>query len=788
MNNNQQKLNSTNSLPLGEGRGGAFGALYLHHLKIAFRNLRKYKTQNIISIIGLAIGFTCFAFSALWIRYEMSYDNFHPKADRIYRVHIDNKWSTVDNASKVSDPNPYPLGNYLKSTFPEIEDACGIRLVSRDDYSLLYIDSSFCNIFDVKIPKDLFVRGLADQPVVVTNNLIGATEFLKEKYKYDVHTTIPRWSANTNIPFDIVVPMTNTHFKDLINNWNTGWCHTYILVKNGINIKTLREKLDKFHLPERLLADSPPVSLVLTPITQLRYKDPSGNIQSDIKFAHIQIFAISGLLVILCSLFNHLTLYVTRVRMRLRELALRKVNGATNWQIAGMLYSDFLLIIILSLVLGFVLMAWLLPTFKEYAAIGNSNITIFSELLLYAALLISCGFVVGGIPILFFHKQVLDECIKGSGSPGSRNLFRKVSLLVQLIISLGLMFCSIVFIKQIRFLHHTDLGINRHNIAAVHSMYLFDQLTPPYANRIKQIPGITDAIPITQFGFNKDGMTGGSSSGSFEKDGKQVNYTIWNIQADERFFDFFGMEIIEGKGFSNGTFFTYRVVNETALKELGDYVRNDRLLGVVRDFYFTPTTKPKPIEFYYPDPRSYAKFIAIAYKYEEGFRQQTQQAVTKLLYKEFPHYGEFEIVFTYLEDIFEEHFKSERALLTLLSVITLACILIAVFGVYSLTSLTCQQRRKEIAIRKVYGAEVLDIMNIFFVEYLILLGLAALVAFPAGYLIMKRWLEGYVKQTSMDAWLFVAIFLVVFVVIVFSIFTMVWRAANRNPAEGVKSE
>jgi ABC-type antimicrobial peptide transport system permease subunit len=156
--------------------------------------------------------------------------------------------------------------------------------------------------------------------------------------------------------------------------------------------------------------------------------------------------------------------------------------------------------------------------------------------------------------------------------------------------------------------------------------------------------------------------------------------------------------------------------------------------------------------------------------------------------KEFSDQGEFEINFTYMEDVFEEHFKSERALLTLLSVMTLACILIAVFGVYSLTSLTCQQRKKEIAIRKINGAEVVDIMNIFFKEYLILLALAAIVAFPAGYIIMKRWLEGYVKQTSMDAWLFVLIFLIVFVVIVFSIVSMVWKAANQNPAEVVKSE
>jgi len=156
--------------------------------------------------------------------------------------------------------------------------------------------------------------------------------------------------------------------------------------------------------------------------------------------------------------------------------------------------------------------------------------------------------------------------------------------------------------------------------------------------------------------------------------------------------------------------------------------------------------------------------------------------------EEFSDQGEFEISILYMEDIFDEHFKSERALLTLLSVMTLACILIAVFGVYSLTSLTCQQRKKEIAIRKINGAEVVDVMNIFFKEYLVLLAIAAIVAFPAGFVIMKRWLEGYVKQTSMDAWLYVLIFLIAFVVIIVSIVSMVWKAANQNPAEVVKSE
>ena len=782
--------------------------MFNHHLKIAFRNLRKYKPQNIISILGLAVGFTCFAFSALWIRYEMSYDNFHPKADRIYRVQLDRyKWTSLgENTSEITGAAAYPLANWLKENFPEIEDACGIVTRTFGTFTALNVDYSFCKIFDVNIPEDLFIQGRTDRPIALTNNHKGATEFIKEEYDFDVHTIIPRWQANTNIPFDMIVPINLRFSEQELNSWGLNFFHIYILLKDGVNIQALEEKLDKVELPRinrqnlpanvNLSAGMMTVSLVLTPLKQLRYNDPAGNAQSDIKLNHIQIFSIAGLLVILCSLLNHMTLYVTRVRMRLRELALRKVNGATDWQIAATLYTDFLLVILLSLAVGFMLMAWLLPTFKEYATIGNNNLNIYFELLIYAAMLIVCGFGAGGIPILYFRKHALNESIKGSGKPGAGNIFRKTCLLVQLVISLGLIFCSVVFIKQIRFLHQTDLGINRRNIAAVSINSRCCILTPPYAERIKQAPGVLDALPVTSRGFIMN-MTSGSSTQSFENDnGERASFTVFSIMADAHFYDFFGIEIIEGTGHSNENIFgavsRQMVYNETAVKEMGiNNPLRENVIGVVRDFYLTPTTKAKPTSISYPmtPPGSQiGSFQAIAYKYEENFRQQTQQAVINLLREEFPDDGDFEITFTYMEDVFEEHFKSERALLKLLSVMTFACILISVFGVYSLTSLTCQQRRREIAVRKVHGAEVLDIMNIFFKEYLILLAIAALMAFPAGFLIMKRWVEGYVKQTSMDAWLYVLIFLIVFVIIVFSILSTVWKAASQNPAEVVKSE
>jgi len=770
-----------------------------HYLKIAFRNISKYRTQNIISLIGLAVGFTCFAFSALWIRYEMSYDNFHPKASRIYRVNVAPfKWDVIGGGDSEIQPGSYILGTWLKTNFPEIEEACAIRIVTSDNvglasnYSILYYDQYFCKIFDTYFPENLLIEGQTDRPIAVIPefNNEEIVKNIKETLNFDVQATMTRWPANTNIQFNMAASMPAINYPaTMLTNWNTPF-ETYILVKKGVGIKALEKKLDKIDIPEWKKI---PISLVLTPIKQLRYKDPTGRIKPDVKLSHIQIFAIAGLLVILCALFNHLTLFMTRVQMRLRELALRKVNGASDWQIAATLYTDFMLVILLSLIAGFILMTCLLPTFKEYASIGDTNVSIYTELLTYAVLLIVCGFIACCIPFFYSRKQMLNESIRGSGSQGSRNLFRKGGLLVQLIISLGMIFCAAIFMKQIRFLHQTGLGINRHNIATFEPSW---RASPVFAlqclDRVKQIPGIIDAIPVRGGAFLRNmAVTSVSSIGSYrvaviEKDGQKINYTYFITYADPRFFDFFGVEIIEGTRHSNENNGKL-VINEKMKNDLGeDFISTGLdIIGVARNFYPTPTAKARPVAILYPDER---QFTTIAYKYEEGFRQKIEQATDKFLREEFPDHGGRVVYRHYMEDIFEEHIKSERALLKLLSVMTLACILIAVFGVYSLADLSCEQRRKEIAIRKINGAEVVDIMNIFFKEYLILLLLAALVAFPAGYLIMKNWLEGYVKQTSMDAWLFVLIFLIVFTVIVFTIVSMVWKAARRNPAEVVKGE
>ena len=526
--------------------------MFVHNIIISIRNLWKYKTQNIISIIGLAVGFVCFSFSALWIRYEMSYDSFHENVDRIYRVNIAlNKWNTVETgvADLVQSNNPYLLANWLKSNYPEIEEASGVmplllnETVRNDEVSLLIVDQAFCRIFNVPVPKEFFISGSTDKPVAVTDNFAADLESIRELYgDYLIQATVPAWSANTNIPFNMLTPFTVHYPDERFNRWNFLYCDTYVLIHDGVDIAAFKEKLDKIEIPE---FRETPISLILTPLKQLRYKDPAGNIQSDIKFAHIRIFTIAGLLVILCSILNHLTQFVTRARMRLRELALRKVSGASDWQIAITLYTDFLLVVVLSLFAGLMLIVFLLPAFKEYATIGSNNVNIYLELLLYAVLLIVCGFVSGGIPVLYFREKVLNRNIKSHGNYDSRNLFRKGSLLVQLIFSLVMMFCVIVFIKQIRFLHNQpDIIINSSNIAFVQPRLTPPDFPPIYADQIKQVPGIVDAIPVTGVQAFLQNRHPSETNNYVDSTGTSVSLTNNFRYEDARFFEFFGLKII----------------------------------------------------------------------------------------------------------------------------------------------------------------------------------------------------------------------------------------------------
>jgi len=217
---------------------------------------------------------------------------------------------------------------------------------------------------------------------------------------------------------------------------------------------------------------------------------------------------------------------------------------------------------------------------------------------------------------------------------------------------------------------------------------------------------------------------------------------------------------------------------------MGKDILYGKVVGVIKNFYSgSQAEEQKPIVLYSPGFSDPGRLVL--YRVMDGKAKEANEAIRILLEKET---GRKDIQFYSLEESLEKAYRSERALLLLLGIITGVCILISIFGIYSMVSLTCQQRRKEIAIRKVFGATVAQILHSFFREYAVLLGIAALIAFPVSYYLMRLWLEQYVRQTSIDGWIYLVILALVALIILLTIWSRVWKAASANPADVVKSE
>lgn len=771
-----------------------------HYIKIAFRNLRKYRLQSVISILGLAIGFTCFALSSLWIRYELTYDTFREGVDRMYYVRAE---SETDDQG-VSSVTPYPLSSYLKETFPEVEEACNTGAWDseftykgkKQEAFEMSTDSAVERMFEIKIisgNRDFMIP--KSNKIAITDRLtrkvFGNADPLGEKLKIwsdevEICAIVAGQNRHSNFPFDILEP------PAIINEWGVANCQTYIKVRPGTDMKAFSQKLYQHEIEK---GRDKLTHLVLTPVTAMRYDRPIE--EPTVKFDHILLFALAGGLVILCALFNYLTLFANRIRIRSKEIGLRKVCGSSNGNLFALFASEYLLTLFIALLTGLVLIELILPTFQELSNVKTDASGLYLETFIYFGLISLLAFLFSLFPIYYFRKRSLQKALRGSTDGKGKNIFPKVSLTLQLIISIGFIFCSSVFIKQIYHLHTTDLGLARADRGCVRIYPVTDGLK----EEIAKLPSIAEVYP------DKHDALFPSHSRFYryftEWEGKPAStegITIQSIPCSNRYFKFYGLQLLKGK-LPEGNTKDHILINEAAVKALGigdpigktlslkDYPGHT-VDGVIKDFYIAPPTIPvKPVMLDFSPMGKNPEddySTTVIFRHQPGSSKLCKQQIEQLVKKMQPNAIDTNISF--MEEEYEKFLKSEQALLKMLDFVTLVCILISLFGVFSQVTLDCEQRRKEIAVRKVNGATASDIMRLFFATNLRLLCIASIIAFPAGYLIMKSWIENYVLQATISWWLYPAIWLVLVLLLTLCTGWRIHRAANQNPAEVIKTE
>lgn len=784
-----------------------------HCLKIAIRNLVKYKVQSAVSILGLAVGFVCFSLSLYWIHYEMTYDHFRQDADRIYMVRTNDEYTE----GKISTRVPYSLAAYLAQHFPDIAVAAPFHLISErisvndkyQDAVFSSADSAWMNLMDIRIikgnrnfmlPKDnaeIAITEEAAKKWFRTEDPIGKEVKMLRRTK-KICAIVQAENRHTNFPFDFIGN------PELGKTW---WYITWsilIKVKPDTDIEELESKINA-NLPAELkqvtLTRKTGIErIILTPLSKLHYaKDFRDDKEAGITFQYIIYFSIAGILIITCALINYLTLFINRMRVRQREMALRMIHGANIRSLVSLLTVEFLLLLACAVTTGFLLIEICFPSFIELTGIDTAKSSLYGEAFLFIGLisLIILTAIIGLLYILYHRSLHLSLRYNTGRSTGTQ--LRRGSIVLQLFVCLSFIGCTVLINQQLDYLRHRDLGLKIKNRGSFSVMGDMDYT--PLIRKIKELPMINEVMQPDYYPI----VSQLTAIGQFD------NWEGLDIPIDtpvpvklflgkEDFFRFYDITLLAGEWLDDLSTYEDIIINESLARRMGwspqeaigkhiiqSYITYT-IVGVVKDCHYGAPTLPIPHTGFLVGEQMglMQRSAGILFKYKEGTWNECRKALEHLYQTECS--PENILRLNSEEEVYNNYLRSEEMLTRLLSFASLVCILTAMFGIYSLVTLTCEQRRKEIAIRKVNGATVWSILFLFFREYLIMLCIAALFAFPITYVIIKQWILNYVRQVSISPLPFILILIGLALTVIAGISWRVWKAANENPAEVIKNE
>ena len=813
-----------------------------HFFNLAFRQLEKYRLQSAVSIVSLAIGFACFSLATMWIKYETSYDAFHRDADRMCFLTMDG--SVYGKKKEIYWPVTNLFCDSIYKYCPEIVEqtkflTSKISLADQNQFQAIRIDSTFLDFFDIRIIEgsDAFLHHDGEYAITQEKareiwgdeSPVGKELELHraQPERISITAVVKGIGEHTNIPFDLL--SANKYADETLN------VQYAVRLSRQAQLESVNKRIDTLNIHYHgftkvgnrynSYSTSAEGGFEFIPITKFRHRFFTD--QMAVQINHIYLFALAGGLLILCGLLNYLTMFINRLFIRRREIALRTVMGATKWNLTIQFLIEYTLLLAIAFVLGLFLIEATLPLFRQVAELPEGVGFVYREGLIYLLFVMVVSVLISSPVIDFFRRQALQDSFQNEVGLFSYSNFRKLSISLQICISFLFCFCTAVMIKQIDTMRHSDIGFERKNMGIMEVTLTEKTLSGIFSdwlNRnsetveeayiyLKQQPDVTDVIrnlpifPATLSSFYEIGkydLRQQQRAKDFNM-GKEAVNVLRNPEMIKdkcsfeilRDFDgslsrFYNFQLTEGRFLEESDDEGAIVLNESATRQFhwdspigkniyfGDSPHH--VIGVVKDFLnFGPTTPAKPVIILKEKDTSFSNRRLI-FKYRPG----TWETCKKKLTEHFSQNSSIQIDFQNVEEEYETLLESEKNLQMLLSITAGTCILIALFGVWSMIMLTCEQRRREIAIRKVFGATTKDILDMFFIEYMSLQGVAALVAFPIGYACMKPWLEQYVVQTEISWWIYAGIFLAVALLVALCVGWRVWKTANARPAEEIK--
>ena len=786
-----------------------------NYLKIAFRNLRKNPGYSSINILGLSIGLSCFIVIMAYIHYETNFDQFHEKADRTYRVVVqqpDNFYLGTNHFAVT----PAPLENAITQDFPEVETATTIGkrslYLSVEDRAFnesgIIASPSFFDVFTFPLFEgDPQTALTSPNSIVLTKNLankifgekpaIGKTITRKDGMEFTVTGIIEKVPENSHFTFDFITPASSDEqYAKNVEEWrNSGW-FTYIVLKDGTDATQLQSKFPEFIAKY----SSTDYKYYLQPLTDIHLRSNINfELSANNNITYIYIFVGIAILVLLLAAVNYMNLAVAQSIKRSKEVGLRKVIGAHRGQLIIQFLSESLLSALLALFLALLLSDLVLPLFVELVERPLS--LSFLQYPTYLAIILGStlisGLISGSYPAFFITHLQPNEALKGTHQKKSRHFnLRNLLIVGQFATSIILVVGSIVIYQQMQYVQTTEMGYDREHILTLSIQdRQLNQKFDLIRQKLMQYPGIEEVSASLHLPNSIDAQT--VIQGWEGSEDSEHEQPIYITGAGYNFIDLYDMEILAGRNFSkdisSDTTAGAYLINETAAKALGwsidsavgksisAWAGKGTVVGVVKDFHMHSLhmqIEPLTI-FLAPNEFNY-----ISLKLQGNNLSETVNYATKTL----TDFSGFPVSYSFLDDVFDDQYKSEIKLNKIITYFTLLALFIACLGLFGLSAYSAEQRTKEIGIRKVLGASVTGIVSLVSKDFIKLILISFLIAAPVGYFIMQQWLKDFTYKTNIG----MDVFLVSgFGIILIAVFTVSWqsiKAALTNPVKSLKSE
>ncbi len=791
-------------------------------LLIAFRNFKKDKWYSLLNILGLTIGITFSLFLIFYITDELNYDRYNEKADRIVRI-----VSYIQERDKNTDwtVTQLPLAATLKKDFPEVEESA--RLLARErtlfkkgnegfyETKIYYADSSIFNIFSYKFVEGNAANALNKPNSIVISRTLAEKYFGKNKPAfgktmktvydlYKVTGVIEDVPRNSHLRFDMLISM-STILKgpnDGQDNWGNFNNFTYVLLKPGTSAEAFNKKLIPMY--EKYMAPifakfNVKIHYGVQPITSIHlHSKLEGEPEEAGDMSYIRIFSAVAFFMLLIACINYMNLTTARSARRAKEIGIRKVAGSTKKQLVGQFLSESCITSLAALLLSIILVILLMPAFNSISGKEFTMQTLLQpfNILLLIVILLFTGFVGGSYPAFYLSGFQPVSILRGALSKASGNVnLRRTLVVLQFSISMIMLICTWVVYSQLSYIRKKDVGFNKNQVMMIVVNTGEDERSKIFAmnNEFRNLPGVKTVGTGNNYpgtpNINLNLFTVQTNTGHVDKG-------IEDYGIDENYLAALSIPVVKGRNFSGPSDTLHSImVNEALVKHfrwdnaIGKRVtfpgdtsgRSLEVIGVVRDFNQKSlyNTIGPLLLFYSPNSN------IIQVKLNPGDIKTSITKAESIWKKYFP---QLPFEYKFLDDDFNSQYAADQKRGKIFAAFSVLTILITCLGLLGLTAFTTQQKQKEISVRRVMGASVMQVVTLITKNYLWLSLIAAAIAFPVAWYFMNNWLHIFPYNGGISA---VPFILSAFVIVLTASCTAMFhsaRAALANPARILKTE